>query len=113
MPNLFDNVIAARRAPRELSEVLAQGPEVRIERIVSSGHVSPPDSWYDQKQDEWVCLLQGRARLAWENGHEQELKAGDWLCIPAHARHRVAYTSKKPPCVWLAVHGLLVDTSTT
>lgn len=113
MPNLFDNLIAARRAPRELSEVLAQGPGVRIERIVSSGHVSPPGYWYDQEQDEWVCLLQGRARLAWENGQGQDLKVGDWLFIPAHARHRVEYTSKEPPCVWLAVHGRLVDTSTT
>jgi cupin 2 domain-containing protein len=31
-----------------------------------------------------------------------ELKAGDWITIPAHRRHRVEATSTD--ALWLAVH---------
>jgi len=31
------------------------------------------------------------------------LKAGDWIAIPAHSRHRVESTSAD--ALWLAVHG--------
>jgi cupin 2 domain-containing protein len=34
----------------------------------------------------------------------RELKPGDYLLIPAHCRHRVAWTSSDEPSVWLAVH---------
>lgn len=33
----------------------------------------------------------------------RSLGPGDWLVIPAHARHRVDYTQASPPTVWLAV----------
>ena len=82
---------------------------MRIERIVSRGHASPPDFWYDQEQDEWVCLVQGEARLAWDHGGVEILRPGDCLFIPAHARHRVESTSNDPPCIWLAVHGRMSD----
>lgn len=39
------------------------GAGVRVERIVSQGHVTPPGQWYDQDWDEWVSLLSGAARL--------------------------------------------------
>ena len=50
------------------------------------------------------ALLQGEACLLWEDGGESALSPGDWLLIPARARHRVVYTSSEPPCVWIAVH---------
>ncbi|HDQ41335.1 MAG TPA: cupin domain-containing protein [Desulfonatronum sp.] len=105
MANIFD--IPAGKADQERCDVLAQGPETRIERIISQGHASPPGFWYDQVQDEWVCLLQGEAQVAWEHGQIQKLVPGDWLFIPAHARHRIVNTSIAPPCIWLAVHGQL------
>ena len=80
---------------------------VKIERIVSSGQATPPGEWYDQERDEWVALLQGEAALAYEDGLEVTLRAGDCLLIPAHTRHRVVRTSASPPCVWIAVHGKL------
>ncbi len=100
--------------PNELSgeetlEVLWTGASVHIERIVSNGQVSPPGFWYDQPGDEWCILLQGQAVIAWEKGRKQEMNAGDYLFIPAHARHRVEYTSSDPPCIWLAVHSALVE----
>jgi len=88
----------------EVVENLLIDGGVRIERIVSAGQASPEGFWYDQEQNEWVSLLQGQARLSWEDGRQQELSAGDCLLIPAHERHRVDYTSQDPPCIWLAVH---------
>lgn len=78
---------------------------ILIEKIVSTGQTSPMGFWYNQERDEWVALLQGRAILAWEDGSQTELAAGDHILIPAHKQHRVAYTSSEPPCIWLAVHG--------
>jgi len=91
----------------EFCELLLPDRGVRIERIISAGQASPPDFWYDQDRDEWVALLQGQARLVWDDGRRQDLQAGDWLFIPAHERHRVDWTSKEPSCIWLAIHGNL------
>lgn len=76
-------------------------PGLRVERIVSDGHASPADFWYDQPEDEWVLLLQGSARLEYADGRLLGLCAGDSLLIPAHCRHRVAETALRT--VWLAV----------
>lgn len=88
--------------PDELVTVLASGPGVRVERIVSRGHVTPLGEWYDQTEDELVVLLQGGARLEFEE-FELELSAGDWIDIPAGVRHRVAWTTPDEDAVWLAV----------
>lgn len=89
-------------AAAEHLETLFANPHVRIERIVSHRHASPPDFWYDQPHDEWVMLVQGHAELAFDDGRRQALQPGDWLLIPAGCRHRVAETG--PDTVWLAVH---------
>lgn len=91
----------------EVIEALMPDNGVLIERIISTGQVTPKGVWYDQEQDEWVVLLQGNAILSWENGKRLDMGAGDWVFIPAHERHRVEYTSEDLPCVWLAVHGKL------
>lgn len=91
----------------ELVKSLIPDRGVLIERIVSSGQITAPGIWCDQERDEWVALLQGQALIAWEDGREVLLGAGDWVFIPAHERHRVEYTSQQPPCIWLAVHGQL------
>ena len=87
----------------EFIQTLLQRPGIRIEKIISSGQCSPEDFWYDQKENEWVCLLQGYAKIAFPNEQEQELKAGEQLFIPAHQKHRVSFTSIQPPCIWLCV----------
>jgi cupin 2 domain-containing protein len=101
--NLFD--IPADLPEDEFFERLAHGPSVRIERIISHGHTTPEGQWYDQPEAEWVVLLQGEATLAFDDGSQTELGAGDAVFIEAHRRHRVVRTTSKPPCVWLAVHG--------
>ena len=86
---------------------LVRSRGVKIERIVSSGQTSPAGEWYDQDRDEWVVLIQGEAVLEYEGGEKLRLAAGDHVLIPAHRRHRVDYTSRTPPCIWIAVFGAL------
>jgi cupin 2 domain-containing protein len=101
------NLLAALpdTAKGEVFEPLASGREVKIERIVSGGQASPPEEWYDQERHEWVMVVSGRAGLEIV-GREGvvELGPGDWIDLPAHCRHRVAWTSEEEPTVWLAVH---------
>lgn len=82
---------------------LAPPGSARIERIVSTGHASPPGFWYDQDEDEWVAVLQGAGRIEYDDGAVDALGVGDHTFIPAHRRHRVAWTSPDGPTVWLAV----------
>ncbi|MEM7013355.1 MAG: hypothetical protein AAF585_17940, partial [Verrucomicrobiota bacterium] len=90
--NLFENI--PQQLPEELMETLAETDAVRVERIVSRGHASPDDFWYDQERDEFVALLSGSAGLRIEGEADlRVLKPGDWLVIPAHQRHRVEWTA--------------------
>ncbi len=99
--NIFENI--PDKLNDELLELLAEGKNVRIERIVSQGQTTPENSWYDQNENEFVLLLKGEAKLLFENNSEITLKAGDYLTIPAHVKHRVSYTSVSEKCVWLTV----------
>jgi cupin 2 domain-containing protein len=103
MQNLLADIPAS--LPSELFQTIRDKPNLRIERIVSRGHATPEGCWYDQDQHEYVVLLQGSARLAFE-GDEQLLKMrpGSFVNIPAHKRHRVEWTDPKQPTIWLAVH---------
>lgn len=91
--------------PEELFEALFENRHVKIERIVSRGHRTPDDFWYDQAWDEWVLLLQGSAglRLAGE-ADLVILGPGEALLIPAGTKHQVAWTEADTDTVWLAVH---------
>jgi cupin 2 domain-containing protein len=87
----------------ELFTTLLQAPDIRIERIVSHSHRSPDGFWYDQPTNEWVLVLQGAARLEFED-RVVEMSPGDCINIPAHKKHRVAWTTPDEPTIWLAVH---------
>jgi cupin 2 domain-containing protein len=101
--NLF-TPIPERLADEQFLDLLA-APNLRIERIVSTGQATPPGEWLDQDQAEWVILLRGAARLRIEGETgARDLKPGDYVNIPAHCRHRVDWTAPGEPTVWLAVH---------
>jgi cupin 2 domain-containing protein len=102
MDNLFEEIPV--HLPEELLQTLLRTHAIRIERIVSRGHTTPTGQWYDQPQSEFVLLLQGAARLAFDDGAEVAMGPGDWLEIPAHRKHRVAWTEPEQDSVWLAVH---------
>jgi cupin 2 domain-containing protein len=101
--NLIEGVPAS--LPRELVDVLLETGSARLERIVSTGHATPPDEWYDQDADEWVLVVSGRAglRVDGEDG-VLTLAPGDWVLLPAHRRHRVEWTDASVPTIWLALH---------
>lgn len=91
-------------AAEQTIELLANA-NVRIERIVSTGQASPPGFWYDQAWAEWVLVLTGSAGVLIDGEAElRVLRPGDYLLIPAHRRHRVAWTEAGRPTVWLTVH---------
>ncbi|MCP4303778.1 MAG: cupin domain-containing protein [bacterium] len=100
--NLFTGV--SPDADQETLTDLLKQPGLRIERIVSTGQASPPGFWYDQDWDEWVLVVSGSAGLQIEGAPEQTLRPGDYVLLPAHTRHRVAWTDADAPTVWLAVH---------
>jgi cupin 2 domain-containing protein len=84
---------------------LVANENLRIERIVSTGQASPPGFWYDQAWAEWVLVLTGAAGVLFEGETQPRvLRAGDYLLIPPHRRHRVAWTDPEGATVWLAVH---------
>jgi cupin 2 domain-containing protein len=101
------NLLAAisQRLDTEQIDALVANENLRIERIVSTGQASPPGFWYDQEWCEWVLVVTGSAGLLLEGEAEPRiLRPGEYLLIPAHRRHRVAWTDVEPPTVWLAVH---------
>lgn len=90
--------------PQEIVTTLIESAAVRIERIISTGHCSPPGFWYDQDEHEWVLVLRGAATLSFEDDQRPiDLRPGDSINIPAHRRHRVQWTTVEEPTVWLAV----------
>jgi cupin 2 domain-containing protein len=102
MKNLLQNI--PEHLSEEHFESLVRTDNILIERIISKGHSSPGAGWYDQDRDEWVLLLSGAARLAFEDGAEVNLGPGDTLQIPAHVKHKVTWTDPGQETVWLAVH---------
>lgn len=101
--NLFSDI--PRSMPEEMIEVLCQSEEMWIERIISRGHSSPPDFWYDQEDNEFILLVKGNACLKIEGKSKPVvLEEGDWLDLKAHVKHRVEWTAPDQDTIWLAVY---------
>ena len=101
MNNLFSDI--QTNLPEEFTTTLLDADSVRVERIVSQGHVSTENFWYDQDQNEWVVVLKGAAKVRFEDA-TIEMTPGDFINIPAHRRHRVEWTTPDEPTIWLAIH---------
>jgi cupin 2 domain-containing protein len=98
-----------KEIPQEIKEEIFTNllvkKNVRIERIISKGHSSAENFWYDQEQKEWVLVLKGHAILVFKNEAQQlELKSGDYVNIPAHKQHRVKWTDPQQETIWLAIY---------
>ena len=101
--NIFALVPPA--ASHEQLTMLLAATNMQLERIVSHAHASPEGFWYDQEWAEWVIVLKGSAGLHFEGeSAPRVLSPGDYLEIPPHTRHRVAWTDATEPTVWLALH---------
>lgn len=103
LSNLFHDLPPTPPAEEQL-QTLMQRPGLKVERIVSFGHASPADFWYQQQQHEWVLLLSGSAQLRFADEVEpRTLLPGDFVEIVAQRRHRVDATASAQPTVWLAL----------
>jgi mannose-6-phosphate isomerase-like protein (cupin superfamily) len=92
----------AGEAPRdgEATFLLAEVGGVAVEQILSGRLDGPVDDVADV--DEWVLVVEGRAVLEVAGDH-LELRAGDWLLLPARTPHRLLST--EPGTSWLTVTG--------
>jgi cupin 2 domain-containing protein len=100
--NLLQDIPAC--LPDEILQTLVAGVGMRIERIVSNGHCSPPGFWYDQDQAEWVLLVKGEARLRFaEPERVVHMTPGVHVTIAAHEKHRVEWTALDTETIWVAV----------
>lgn len=103
MKNIFADI--PQNLKGELFETLFQAASFRVERIISYGHCSPRNYWYDQDENEWVILLKGSAGIRFENNREIiTLMPGDYIHIEKHLRHRVEWTDAEQETLWLAIH---------
>ena len=100
--NLFESI--PKNIKNEIFTELVRSDNIRVERIVSRGHSSPVDGWYDQDDHEWVILLQGEATIVMQGDHKVQLRPGSHINIPAHTKHRVSWTKPATETIWLAVH---------
>ncbi len=101
--NLFDSI--PTDVAEELLTTILQASGFRIERIISQGQLSPPGFWYDQDENEWVIVLQGAAAVQFDGDIGiVHLQPGSYLNIPAHVKHRVAWTEPNQKTVWLAIY---------
>ena len=100
--NLFESI--PEKISDEIFSELTRGDNVRVERIVSQGQSSPASGWYDQAENEWVAVLKGAAKIAFENGEEVHLAVGSHITIAAHTKHKVTWTTPDTETIWLAVH---------
>ncbi len=100
-----ENIFASipENLDEESVDLLLQGKGIKIERIISKGHASPPAGWYDQENDEWILVLKGAAIITFQNGGDLNLVVGDHVNIPAHTRHKVKWTDPDTETVWLAI----------
>ncbi len=102
MNNIFKQI--PDNLDKEVFEQLIQSEDVKVERIISKGHSTEPDYWYNQEQNEWVIVLQGEAILSFQAGDDIHMKAGDYVNIPAYQKHRVKWTTTDTETIWLAIH---------
>ncbi len=77
---------------------------VKIERILSRGHVTPKGKWLSGRKNEWVMVLSGAAKLKFKTGRLVVMKPGSHVLIRAGRAHRVEWTKPGVQTVWFAVY---------
>jgi len=83
----------------ETFTTLLEHKNIKINRIVSSNTLD--EKVYNQEEDEWLVVLEGKATLLL-NDEKKTLLKGDTLFIPSKTPHRVLSTQSGT--VWLTVH---------
>lgn len=101
MRNILDGI--PEEITEEIIETILSSKDIRIERIISKGYITPENFWYDQKKNEFVLLIKGEAVIVFEDNKKIKLSQGDYFNIPAHKKHRVEWTSRDLETVWLCI----------
>ena len=97
--NLLSNIPLSSK--EEIFEIITQNNNIKIERIISYGQTTANDYWYNQEEDEFIVIIEGKATILYDDKSTFNLKKGDTLYIKAHQKHKVTYTSS--PTIWLAI----------
>lgn len=98
--NIFNNI--PNPTNEEFLETILTQSNIKIVRIVSYGHTAPKEGWYDQKENEWVVILEGEAILSFKDKEDIKLFKGDSYFIAAHTKHKVSWTIPNKETIWLA-----------
>mgnify|MGYP000359670791 CR=1 FL=1 len=101
MNNIFGSIPC--EIDKEIFTDLFKHENIRIERIVSKGQISPENGYYDQNENEWVMVLQGAGIIAFDDDSEVKLEKGDYLNIPKNKKHKVTWTDPDFVTIWLAI----------
>lgn len=101
MSNIYSDVPSS--IPDEIFNDIITTENVRIERIISHGHSSPEQGWYDQDENEWVMVLEGQGVIEFEDERVVTLSKGDYINIAAREKHKVVGTDRDVVTIWLAV----------
>ena len=99
--NIFHDI--PEKIPSEIFEEILSTENIRIERIISHGHSSPEEGWYDQNENEWVMVLSGQGIIEFADGRIITLSQGDYLNIEAGEKHKVLGTHPEDITIWLVV----------
>jgi cupin 2 domain-containing protein len=83
----------------ETFTTLLKHKNIKINRIISASNIESLE--YNQKEDEWLVLLEGEATLL-VDGKKKQLTKGETLFIPAKIPHTILKTCTGT--VWLTVH---------
>ena len=104
--NIYSKIPPVRK--KELLQSLLATKKFKIERIVSQGQSTPNGTWLTDARDEWVMVVKGAGVLRFrKNKRVIQMKAGDYLFIPARTGHRVEETAAKEKTIWLVVYSSL------
>ncbi|CAK1696843.1 cupin 2 domain-containing protein [Vibrio crassostreae] len=101
MPNIYADIPSS--LPNEMFNALISNENIRIERILSHGHSSPEEGWYNQDENEWVMVLEGQGVIEFDDGRVVTLSKGDYINIAAREKHKVIGTVENVVTIWLAV----------
>ena len=101
MPNIYADIPSS--LPNEMFNALISNENIRIERILSHGHSSPEEGWYNQDENEWVMVLEGQGVIEFDDGRVVTLSKGDYINIAAREKHKVVGTVENVVTIWLAV----------
>ncbi len=101
--NIYSKIAGIK--DKEIFQTLLVNKKLKIERIVSQGHITEKGKWLKEARDEWVIVLKGAGSLRFRKDNRLiKLKAGDYVLIPANTSHRVDWTTLREKTIWLAVY---------